>query len=579
MKPTNKEKKFGALIHKLTLMMIFCFAFAYPSVSAAVDSDGDGIDDILDFDSDNDGIPDSLEMIINSLNGDIRYLHNDNNGTSNAGTVSATESAFVGQVDNQTFGSGFIQTFSSYEHVLLGSDANSFAVAKLLNEYTQVGFTPTVNATLNSIQHALVPIIWGGSTAGNYEVAVEVSTDNFATATLLYDDGFLPPILPMDYTSTFESVSFDMVANTHYQFRIYLFNEQNSIVRNGNPDVIGFDDLVMGITFNETMDLDTDSDGIPDHLDLDSDGDGILDIVEAGGTDIDGDGMVDGFTDADTNGIDDNTAGTAGPDSDLDGVPNAFDVDSDNDSIPDAIEGNIDTDGDGVADYLDTNSDNDGISDSIEAGANGALPLDTDNDGAADYLDSDSDNDNIPDNAELAGDSDSDGVADFRDSDSDDDGLPDSIETAVDSDGDGISDYLDLDSDDDSLPDAVEGSVDTDNDGTPDNLDTDSDDDGIVDAVEGNVDTDLDGIANNLDTDSDNDGILDAVENVIDTDVDGTPNYLDTDSDDDGLPDSLEGVTDSDLDGTPDNLDLDSCLLYTSPSPRDGLLSRMPSSA
>ena len=29
----------------------------------------------------------------------------------------------------------------------------------------------------------------------------------------------------------------------------------------------------------------------------------------------------------------------------------------------------------------------------------------------------------------------------------------------------------------------------------------------------------------------------------------------------------------------PDNLDLTTCLLYTSPSPRDGLLSRMPSSA
>ena len=28
-----------------------------------------------------------------------------------------------------------------------------------------------------------------------------------------------------------------------------------------------------------------------------------------------------------------------------------------------------------------------------------------------------------------------------------------------------------------------------------------------------------------------------------------------------------------------DNMELESCLLYTSPSPRDGLLSRMPSSA
>ena len=31
--------------------------------------------------------------------------------------------------------------------------------------------------------------------------------------------------------------------------------------------------------------------------------------------------------------------------------------------------------------------------------------------------------------------------------------------------------------------------------------------------------------------------------------------------------------------GVPDVVDPDTCLLYTSPSPRDGLLSRMPSSA
>ena len=40
-----------------------------------------------------------------------------------------------------------------------------------------------------------------------------------------------------------------------------------------------------------------------DNLDLDSDNDGIADIVEAGGTDTDGDGKVDNGTDTDGDGL------------------------------------------------------------------------------------------------------------------------------------------------------------------------------------------------------------------------------------------------------------------------------------
>lgn len=77
--------------------------------------------------------------------------------------------------------------------------------------------------------------------------------------------------------------------------------------------------------------------------------------------------------------------------------------DSDDDSIPDAVEGSQDTDGDGVKDSLDTDSDDDGRPDGAEAGPDPQNPVDTDGDGTPDYKDTDSDNDGVPDGPEFKG--------------------------------------------------------------------------------------------------------------------------------------------------------------------------------
>jgi len=293
-------------------------------------------------------------------------------------------------------------------------------------------------------------------------------------------------------------------------------------------------------------------------------------------------------------------------------------ADSDNDSIPDYIEGSEDTDGDGVYDYLDLDSDNDGILDVVENEGKDYL-LDQDLDGKPNYKDLDSDNDGIDDVIEVDGiDGDFDGIVgsgsaivdsngvpiqatggytpvdtdgaekpDYLDLDSDNDGITDVIEKGptkdpIDTDGDGLRDWRSLDSDNDGIPDEVEkgpdgnNPIDTDGDGTPDYRDLDSDNDGIPDEVEkgpdGNnpIDTDGDGTPDYRDLDSDNDGIPDEVEkgpdgnNPIDTDGDGTPDYRELDSDNDGIPDRVEAGSDgknpldTDGDGTPDYRDLDS---------------------
>lgn len=217
---------------------------------------------------------------------------------------------------------------------------------------------------------------------------------------------------------------------------------------------------------------DNDGDGVTNQLDLDSDNDGISDLLESGqpaSADINNDGIRDdmqGGNNADINGdglADFNgTAGQIPLDSELvaDGIPDFLDLDSDNDTIPDAVEAQptatytapvsnnnatnngindtglvaiINSDSDGDPDYIDTDSDNDGSDDATEVGfaitgvtvtdpdgnvsnpatqfaniQNSATPEvdfregdDLDGDGVGDELDLDDDNDGISDLDEL----------------------------------------------------------------------------------------------------------------------------------------------------------------------------------
>jgi hypothetical protein len=244
--------------------------------------------------------------------------------------------------------------------------------------------------------------------------------------------------------------------------------------------------------------------------------------------------------------------------------------DWDHDSISNADEGDgiYDSDQDGTPDAFDLDSDNDGLLDEIEAGDQdlNTPPVDTDNDGVPDARDSDSDGDTIPDLTETATDTDADGQPDYRDLDSDNDGLSDRFETAADFDGDGIANFRDLDSDNDGILDETETGFDDDNDDSPNAYDLDADGDGLLDSDEGLDDPDLDGVSNFRDPDSDGDGIADRFEQDQDRDGDLIPNYLDLDSDADGIPDDIEGghqilnqsPFDSDVDGQADYLDHDS---------------------
>jgi len=224
--------------------------------------------------------------------------------------------------------------------------------------------------------------------------------------------------------------------------------------------VVGADDNNDGVN-DAISPTNTDADAAPDYLDLDSDNDSLLDVIEAGGADIDSNGIIDDAAanegtlisptnsdmvgagdwrelDSDGNGTNDIVGTTFESedgdddgvvddiaDTDSDGIADVVDQlvgwgtapDTDRDGILDAIDGTGDVDGDGLPNFQDVDSDNDGILDTIEAGPNPDSPVDTDGDGMQDYVDTDSDNDGILDELEGLDDRDNDGVPDYIDVD------------------------------------------------------------------------------------------------------------------------------------------------------------------
>lgn len=196
-------------------------------------------------------------------------------------------------------------------------------------------------------------------------------------------------------------------------------------------------------------------------------------------------------------------------DTDGDGIANIFDLDDENDGIPDVEEagfrilsnGKSTIDLSSSATWQDVNRN--GLHDSIDAliAAGTYMIADTDGDGVPNYLDLDSDNDSLFDVDEAGmyngdGDINGDGRGDLADTDRD--GILDLYDNntgfgtnfrpaAQDTDGNGIGDYLQLDSDGDGIWDiqtGLYGSLDTNNDGK----------------IDGNTDIDKDGILDNFDT-------------------------------------------------------------------------------
>jgi len=449
-----------------------------------IDTDGDGVTNDIDIDDDNDGIPDTIEQ--------------DNCA---ANPVSNTiQKVFI----NETFGAGTgrtqinanIPTASTtycYEDGLaggclsgnLGTDLNdgeytvfnSAQIASWANQFWYRGgdHTGDVNGKMALFNAAIAPGEFYRSTITGAFPNLPITYD-FWAINLDRDDApdianRLRPNVLIEFRdlsnnlitsiSTGDiapsSIGSDQPTDWHnFTANITLGNVTEFVVIfiNNTPGGLGNDLALDDIVIKQTF-CNSDNDITPDVFDLDADNDGIPDITEVGFGQLSGgkatmDLVALGpWADANGNGLHDS----------IDPFVVGFNI--------------ISTDSDGILDQFDLDSDNDGLFDVDEAG----------------YGDGDVNGDGMGD----GGDSDDDGILDIFDFfvgfgnlgqplpiNSDGDTYPGTLGNIP------LYDYMEVDSNNDGIFDLaneLHAALDTDNDGII-NGSTDVDRDGILDAFD-----------------------------------------------------------------------------------------------
>ncbi|MEM1038997.1 MAG: DUF4347 domain-containing protein, partial [Pseudomonadota bacterium] len=457
----------------------------YRDATVTPDTDGDGIFDDVDVDDDNDGILDTVEGFSTSSQPTFSspvwevnvYNHTTHvPGLSNPIPVDDQFGLTLNDGTTVLVASGGMEEFPGEARIEWYNGGASTLLQTLNNNGGNVALIGGTPITVPFIVEHIMQ--FDESNAGFYDIITQNGTT---------DDGFMAVKVAADGTETvlIANALFSTATPALFQVQfaagdqLKLINNEYGAVNQGlNIDIGASAATPSGDAQTFTSGLDTDGDGILDHLDLDSDNDGITDNIEAQTTD-----------------------GYVAP-SGVVGTP-AF----------------VDLNQDGLDDNYDTRTVDATTAAATEVDGGGLTPVNTDatdpsslgitTDAVADYLDTDSDGDGISDNAEngLGQTEIASGTLSDAATDVDGDGLFDQYETAIDgnaNDGFVVNEGV-------SNP-AASGSAylpDEDADvigATPLNYDLDYRDATVT------PDTDGDGIFDDVDVDDDNDGILDIIE-------------------------------------------------------------------
>ncbi|TRZ77040.1 MAG: hypothetical protein D4R94_03680, partial [Chitinophagaceae bacterium] len=316
-------------------------------INACLDTDGDGVRNVLDIDDDNDGVLDVTEQYC-ATNGVLTDLY----GPTYWKSISWTGGAYLAQYSTTTP--------DIYIDGVLNNGVEVFRPGTESNPIAGDDFTAT------PIIFSLVPTnpihADGFSIVNDYGA----SGDNIVKADIkLYTGSVSSPTLMG--TETIDNM-LDVSSTTRYAFskgydnitsiKILVYKTEPAGTQAANGMQMG----ELGLYSNAgtyCSDIDTDGDGTPNRLDLDSDGDGCSDAIESGAT-----------TNTTSNFSFIGTMGT-------NGLANSLETVADNGiinylstytySVANNYAACSDTDGDGINDITDIDDDNDGVLDAVES--------------------------------------------------------------------------------------------------------------------------------------------------------------------------------------------------------------------
>ncbi len=490
----------------------YVFAIQGTGNQTYFDSDGDGVFDNIDIDDDNDGILDVTEETnCNLANGHkVNYKFLDENfGTGSRTTINTTYDATT----TYCYADGLAGTNTAECPSLSDTSLNdgeytvgsSAQIATWASQYWYTGGDHTsgdTNGRMAMFNASYTPgIFYTASITGalpNIPITYSFWVINLDRSDAPGISTRLRPNIKVEFrdindnlltsisTGQITPTSVSNASGDWYQFTANLNLNVNTfkvIFINNETGGAGNDLAIDDILISQTLG-DRDGDGVADVFDLDSDNDGIPDIVEVGlGSISDGKGKIS----------------TAWIDANGNGLLDAAEVSA---ALP-----ALDSDGDGIPNYIDLDSDNDSVFDVDEAGTGNSNAATGYNNG-----DGDINGDGVGDGLETES---------FRSKDTNGDGINEGF-------GDGILDIYDYGTGANQYGNLNQGSssvnsntaflTDTDTDGIPDYLDTtsngssydiannkliydykvlDANNDGILD---GTTDIDKDGVLDSFDT-------------------------------------------------------------------------------
>jgi hypothetical protein len=344
-----------------------------PTYPGYIDNNFDGVNDNFDYgaDSDNDGISNFMDT---DFPGFI-----DTNGDGINDNADKDKDGIPNQYDLDSDNDGIPDVVESY-----GVDTNGDGVIDNYTDTDSDGFSQNVDANNTGVSGS-------GNGLGAQDFDLDGIPNYLDTDS---DNDGIPDLVEVAGNDSNNNGLIDGFVDANADG----YNDNNSFLASAllltGPDVSPVDGRADNWPFKNL-----DRDLRPNAYDVDSDGDGIVDVIEAGLPDINLNGIVDGTIGA--NGWSNSVSALAALNlRNTDGVgnPDYLDIDSDDDGIPDNIEGQptslyklpttTDTDGDGLASPYDN---------VVGFSGSGIFVYDHDGDGIPDYRDLDTDADGQPD--------------------------------------------------------------------------------------------------------------------------------------------------------------------------------------